>query len=114
MLTDILQNETTLFEDGVQTVLRAQENRYRRVVILKGNLVTNTRNETRGINARVGVDGLFGFASIAEYSKEAAKKVLKAATENARLLSRHAGNGKIALPPSYGTGIEVGIVQQTQ
>ena len=105
MLTDILQNETTLFEDGVQTVLRAQENRYRRVGILKGNLVTNTRNETRGINARVGVDGLFGFASIAEYSKEAAKKVLKAATENARLLSRHAGNGKIALPPSYGTGI---------
>ena len=105
MLTDIFEKEKALFEDGVQTVLRGQENRNRYVGMLKGNLVTNSRSETRGINARVGKDGLFGFASIAEYSEEAARKVIKAATENAKLISKHSGSKKIALPPSYGTGI---------
>ena len=92
MLQDILGKEKELFEDGVQTVLRGQENRNRRVVILKGNIVQNSRNESRGINARVGKDGLFGFASIAEYSEEAARKVLKAASENAALLAKHTEN----------------------
>ena len=105
MLTDIFEKEKALFEDGVQIVLRGHENRNRNVGILKGNLVTNSRSESRGINARVGKDGLFGFASIAEYSEEAARRVLKAATENAKLISKHAGSKKIALPPSYGTGI---------
>ena len=105
MLQDILQKETGLFEDGVQTVLRGQENRNRRVVILKGNIVQNSRSESRGINARVGKDGLFGFASIAEYSEEAARKVLKAASENAALLAHHTKNTGIILPPSYGTGV---------
>lgn len=104
MLTDIFEKEKALFEDGVQTVLRGQENRNRNVGILKGNLVTNSRSESRGINARVGKDGLFGFASIAEYSEDAARKVLKAATENAKLISKHADSKKIALPPYYGTG----------
>jgi TldD protein len=53
MLTDIFEKEKALFEDGVQTVLRGQENRVRNVVILKVNLVTNSRSESRGINARV-------------------------------------------------------------
>ncbi len=105
MLQDIFEKERALFEDGVQTVLRAQENRNRRVVILKGNIVQNSRSDSRGINARVGKDGLFGFASIAEYSEEAARKVLKAASENADLLSRHTGSRGIVLPPSYGSGI---------
>ena len=105
MLQDILEKEKELFEDGVQTVLRGQENRNRRVVILKGNIVQNSRNESRGINARVGKNGLFGFASIAEYSEEAARKVLKAASENAALLAKHTENKGIILPPSYGSGI---------
>ena len=105
MLQDILQREKELFEDGVQTVLRGQENRNRRVVILKGNIVQNSRSESRGINARVGKDGLFGFASIAEYSEEAARKVLKAASENAALLAHHSENKGIVLPPSYGSGV---------
>ena len=104
MLTDIFEKEKALFEDGVQTVLRAQENRTRVVGILKGNIVANSRSESRGISARVGKDGLFGFASIAEYSDEAAKKVLKAAADNVKLLSRHTSNKGIVLPPSYGTG----------
>ena len=103
MLQDIIKAKTGLFADGVQTVLRGHENRTRRVVLLKGNLVQNARSEGRGINARVNNNGTFGFASIAEYTPEAAEKVLKAATENALFLGKHSGRN-IALPASTGTG----------
>ena len=103
MLQDIIGAKAALFSDKGQTVLRGHENRNRRVVLLKGNLVQNSRSETRGINARVNLDGLFGFASIAEYTPEAADKVIRAATDNALFLSRHTDK-KIILPPSTGTG----------
>ncbi|MBR3620812.1 MAG: TldD/PmbA family protein, partial [Clostridia bacterium] len=103
MLQDIIRSKTGLFADGVQTVLRGHENRTRRVVLLKGNLVQNARSEGRGINARVNNNGTFGFASIAEYTPEAAEKVLKAATENALFLGKHSGRN-IALPASTGKG----------
>nr|MCR4587383.1 TldD/PmbA family protein [Lachnospiraceae bacterium] len=91
MIEDVLRGSADLFTEGAQTVLRGQENRNRRVTILKGNLVANARNESRGVNARVFQKGVYGFASQAEYSEEAAKAVLKAATENARFLGEHAG-----------------------
>ncbi len=103
MLQDIIGTKAALFSDKGQTVLRGHENRNRRVVLLKGNLVQNSRSEARGINARVNIDGLFGFASIAEYTPEAAEKVIRAATDNARFLSRHTDQ-KMILPPSIGTG----------
>ena len=103
MLQDIIKAKTGLFADGVQTILRGHENRTRRVVLLKGNLVQNARSEGRGINARVNNNGTFGFASIAEYTPEAAEKVLKAATENAMFLGKHSGRN-ISLPASPGTG----------
>ena len=103
MLQDIIQSKTALFADGVQTVLRGQENRNRRVVILKGNLVQNSRSESRGVNARVNLNGTYGFASMAEYTPEAAEKVIRSATENARFLARHSGR-QMVLPGSLGTG----------
>ena len=103
MLQDIFSGKKALFADGVQTVLRAHENRNRRVVLLKGNLVSNSRSSGRGISARVNNNGTFGFASIADYSSEAADKVIKAATENAGFLAGHSGRS-VALPTSYGTG----------
>ena len=103
MLHDVIGNKISLFSDGVQTVLRGQENRNRRVALLKGNLVQNSRSEARGINARVNDHGTFGFASIAEYTPEAAEKVIRAATENAAALRRHSGRN-MPLPPSKGTG----------
>jgi TldD protein len=39
---------------------------------------------------------------MAEYTKDAATTVLKAATENAEFMDRHAGNGKPAFPPLVG------------
>lgn len=104
MLKDILKTKKSLFEDGVQTVLRGQENRNRRVTFLQGNLVANVRSETRGVNARVCKNGVYGFASMAEYSKSAADSVLKAATENAKFLNQHAPKN-LATTPSYGVGI---------
>ena len=104
MLNDILKAKKSLFADGVQTVLRGQENRNRRVVFLQGNLVGNVRSETRGVNARVCKNGVYGFSSMAEYSKSAADAVLKAATQNALFLNSHAPKN-VAAQPSYGTGI---------
>ena len=103
MLQDIISEKKGLFAEGLQTVLRGHENRTRRVVLLKGNLVQNTRSEGRGINARVNNHGTFGFASIAEYTPEAAEKVIRAATENALSLGRHSGRN-LPLPGSAGTG----------
>ena len=103
MLEDIIAAKCSLFADGVQTVLRGHENRNRRVVLLKGNLVQNSRSESRGISARVNNSGSYGFASIAEYTPEGAEKVLKAAGENALLLSKHRDK-KILLPASTCTG----------
>ena len=104
MLNDILKAKKSLFADGVQTVLRGQENRNRRVVFLQGNLVGNVRSETRGVNARVCKNGVYGFSSMAEYSRSAADAVLKAATQNALFLNGHAPKS-LPAQPSYGTGI---------
>ena len=103
MLQDIIGSKKELFADGLQTVLRGHENRSRRVVLLKGNLVQNSRSEGAGMNARVNNHGTFGFASIAEYTQEAAEKVIRAATKNALSLGKHSGK-KLPLPASTGTG----------
>ncbi|MCQ2412858.1 MAG: TldD/PmbA family protein [Sphaerochaetaceae bacterium] len=104
MLNDILKIKKSLFADGVQTVLRGQENRNRRVVFVNGNLVANVRSESRGVNARVCKNGVYGFSSMAEYSQDAADAVLKAATENALFLNEHAPKG-LPAQASYGRGI---------
>ena len=57
MLQDILSTKTSLFADGVQTILRGHENRNRRVVLLKGNMVQNSRSSSNGISARVNKNG---------------------------------------------------------
>lgn len=104
MLTDILKNKKELFSEGVQTILRGQETRQRYVSFLQGNLVRNVRAEARGVNARVCKNGVYGFASMAEYSSDAATSVLEEATKNALFLNTHAPKEKPA-PKSYGQGI---------
>lgn len=104
MINDILTGKKALFADGVSTILRGQESRNRRVALLNGELVGNVRTESRGVNARVCKNGIYGFSSLAEYSEEAAEKVLKAATENAMFLGNHASRGLKPFP-SYGTSI---------
>ena len=94
MLQDLLNEQKALFTPGVHTELRGQNNRNRRVILLSGDVVANVRSDVSGVSARVYRNGVWGFSSIAEYTKEAAGTVLKAASENAAFMDRHAGNGK--------------------
>lgn len=103
MLIDVVSNQKSYFESGMQTVLRAQENRFRKVIMVKGALVDNTRSEESGVCAKVYNKGVNGFASMAEVSEEAARKVLKAASENANYLYKYAKKTKNPLT-NYGTG----------
>jgi TldD protein len=98
MLKDILSQQKGLFETGVQTVLRGQENRERMVVILNGNLVANRRSEDSGISARVYANGVYGFASTSEYSEEAIRKVVAAASRNAKTLDKFNADKKKPYP----------------
>ena len=99
MLQDILTDRKALFATGAHTELRGQLSRNRRAVLLNGDVVGNTRSDVSGVSARVYEGGVYGFSSMAEYSAEAAETVLKAATENAAFMDRHAGTGKPVLPP---------------
>ncbi|MBE6622091.1 MAG: TldD/PmbA family protein [Ruminococcaceae bacterium] len=98
MLRDLISDKTACFADGVHTELRAQTNLTRGVSMMNGNLTGNVRNENTGVSARVYADGVYGFSSTAEYSDEAVKAVLKAASENAAFMAAHAGKNKSMLP----------------
>ena len=99
MLQDILTARKALFAAGAHTELRGQNSRNRRAVLLNGDVVGNTRSDVSGISARVYRGGVYGFSSMAEYSVEATEMVLKAATENAAFMDKHAPAGKPDLPP---------------
>ncbi len=98
MLKDIITTQTGRFAEGVQTVLRGHENRSRKVVLLKGNLVGNARSESRGISARVTKNGRYGFSSVGSYTEKDAEAVLRAATENALFLDGRASKGRTVYP----------------
>lgn len=105
MLQDILMDAKEWFPAGVHTELRAQCNRDRDVVLVQGSLTRNSREETRGVSARIYQNGVCGFSSVADYTQDAAKNVLREAADNAAFMDRHAGKGKGALPPFFGEGI---------
>ena len=76
MLQDILTARKALFADGAHTELRGQNSRNRRTVLLNGDVVGNVRSDVSGISARVYKGGVYGFSSMADYTPEAAAKVL--------------------------------------
>ena len=98
MLQDILTAQKGQFDPGAHTELRGQLNRQRRVILLSGNVVANSRSDVSGVSARVWRGGTCGFSSMAEYSEEAARKVLQAAGENAAFMDAHVPAGKKPLP----------------
>ncbi|MCL2285340.1 MAG: TldD/PmbA family protein [Firmicutes bacterium] len=101
MLQDLLTAHKSAFKD--YTELRAQVNSTRRVSIVAGNMVSNNQSSEGGVSARVYKGGTFGFASGAEYSNEAVKNVLSAATDNALFMDNRVNKGKPPLP-NYGSG----------
>lgn len=80
------------------TELRAQVNTNRAVTLLGGNLVTNSRSDQSGVSARVYKNGVYGFASGADYNDDNIKAVLKAAEENALFMDARVNKGKKPLP----------------
>ena len=96
MLKDVLSAQKTFFETGMHTELRGQVNRQRRVVLLSGNVTSNVRSDVSGVSARVYRNGTYGFSSMAEFSEEAAQRVLRAAADNAVFMDTHVPAGKPA------------------
>ena len=82
MIKDILSPHRALLSD--HTELRAQKNTSRGVSMLGGNLVGNARTEKSGINARVYKNGVYGFASSAEYSTTLSCLVTPIRRQNSR------------------------------
>ena len=102
MIKDIITPNKSLFAAGVHTELRAQINKSRGVTIISGNLTGNTSSEVSGISARVYKNGVYGFSSMAECSEEAAKAVLKAATDNAVFMDSRVNKGTKMFPAVNG------------
>lgn len=98
MIKDILSGYKSALPDGVHTELRAQVNRNRGLVMMSGNIVQNERADISGVSARSYKNGVYGFASMAELSDEAVKKVLKASAENADFFDRHINKNRAMFP----------------
>ena len=98
MIPDIISSLHGSFTPGAHSELRAQRSLARRVVVLGGNLVSNTRSDTQGVSARVYSNGVYGFASAADLGEAAARKALETATGNALFLNSRVNPGKGALP----------------
>lgn len=98
MLKDCVSNIRNEFDSSVHTEVRCQENKARSVSIISGNLTGNARSEVSGTSARVYKNGVYGFSSMAEVSEEAARKVLKAATDNAVFMDTRINKGKKMFP----------------
>ncbi len=104
MLNDFLLAKSFDFESGARTELRGQLNRRRGVALLSGSIINNNRSDISGISARVWKNGVCGFSSMAEYSEEAARQVLEAASGNAVFMDSRVSPPRKSLP-----GVERGI-----
>jgi TldD protein len=88
------------------TELRLQRNVNRRIMLLNGDVVTNTRSEDGGVSARVFKDGVWGFASRPQIDDEAINAIIEEGTRNAEFLARHAAGGDgagLRLPQARGS-----------
>lgn len=101
MLEDKITYLKSTFKE--HTELRAQMNTRRAVTLLGGNLVANSRSDESGVSARVYKNGVYGFASGAEYTDDSIKAVLDAALENALFMDSRVHKNKPAFP-AIGSG----------
>jgi len=80
------------------TELRTQENTVTQVSLLNGNPVTNTRQASGGVSARVYKNGSWGFASVASADADGIISAIRSATDNANFLDRKQSKGLWDLP----------------
>lgn len=85
------------------TELRLHENRMQGIALLNGNVVTNTRDTSSGVSARVFDKGAWGFSSSPDFSNDAILSTITAATRNAAFLARRTGDDNARLPTAAGS-----------
>lgn len=99
MLNETIFEYKRFFADGAESELRAQQNATRRVTLLEGQLIGNSRHDCAGVSARVRRGGLYGFSSKGACGSESIENVLREASANALFLERHVKPAKGSLPP---------------
>lgn len=86
------------------TELRLHENRSQSIVLLNGDVVSNARDTTGGVSARVFNDGTWGFSSNPDMSNDSIDVTISAATKNAAFLAKRTGDENAVLPSSKASG----------
>lgn len=74
------------------TELRVHENSSTKIAIVDGRVMTNSKTTCGGVNARVYMDGQWGFASSSTISDKDIRKVIAEAKSNAEFLKNKAPN----------------------
>lgn len=97
MLDTFVFDKKAQFLPGAETALRMQRSINRRLTLLGGNIVGNSRSESSGVCARVRRGGMYGFSSVAGCTPEAVDAVIRAAGENAEFMDERLRRGKPAL-----------------
>ena len=82
------------------TELRLHENRSQSIVLLNGDVISNARDTTGGVSARVFNDGTWGFSSNPDMSNESIDLTISAATKNAAFLAKRTGDENAVLQSS--------------
>jgi TldD protein len=83
------------------TELRMQQNTSYGIGFINGNLMGNRFSVTSGVSARVYKNGVWGFASHPELTKDASGTAVKEALANAQFLDAREKRGKPPLPSTY-------------
>lgn len=94
MLEDVITKVGVSVPGTEHFELRAQKNTTCSIMLTSGNVTSNSRTESSGVGARVLKNGVCGFASESEYSRDASERVLKSALDNAEFMDRNAGKKK--------------------
>lgn len=78
--------------------MREHEVRKTRMVMIDGNLTTNTETSEAGTSARICNKGYWGFASSPQVGRASTAKVIKKAADNATAMGRFGARADINLP----------------
>ena len=70
------------------TELRIHENSSTKIAIVNGNVMTNSRTTCGGVNARVYIDGHWGFSSSSSVGDDDIRRVIAEAKSNAEFLKK--------------------------
>lgn len=91
MQTHITDRAARFLPDGGHTELRVQENSTRRMSMINGSIAGNSASTVSGVCARSEMRGVWGYASMAECSEDAAAAAIRAAVDNAHFMAHRAG-----------------------